>query len=219
MSTVNIVSAVLGFLGLVFIGLAVSRTRRRRFAAAGAHGIAGCCLLLAGGALVAVAFNLHTYQRLTHEQSVAEIAFRQFEPNAYGATLSTAGGGEIKRFVIRGDEWQIDARVLKWHGFANLLGLDAHYRLERLSGRYARLSSERNGARTVYDLAPPAVGLDLWGVAKRYERWVPFTDAVYGSAAYLPMANGARYEVSISQSGLIARPANAAAEKAVSAWR
>lgn len=219
MNTVNIISAVLAFLGVVFVLLAVSRTRRRRFAAAGAHGLAGCCMLLLGGGLLAVAFNLHTYQRLTHEQAVAEIVFRQFEPNAYGATLSPAGGGEVKRFVIRGDEWQIDARVLKWHGIANLLGLDAHYRLERLSGRYAALSSERNGARTVYDLAPSAAGLDLWGVANQYERWLPFMDAVYGSAAYLPMANGARYEISVTQSGLIARPANAVAEKAVAAWR
>ncbi len=217
MDALTITSAVLGFVGLLFIALAVSRSRRRKIAAAGLHGAAGCCALLLGGALVAIAFNLHSYQRLTREQSVAEITFRQFEPNAYGATLSPAGG-EPRRFVIRGDEWQIDARVLKWHGFANLMGLDSHYRLERLSGRYANLTSEVNGSRTVYGLVP-AEGLDLWGIAKRYERWVPFVDAVYGSAAYLPMANGARYEISVTQSGLVARPVNESAEKAIAAWR
>ncbi len=218
MEPLTIASAVLGFIGLIFLILAAARARRRRIAAAGAHGAAACCALLLGGALVAIAFNLHSYQRLTHEQAVAEIVFRQFEPNAYGATLTPTGTGEARRFVIRGDEWQIDARVLKWTGLANLLGLDSHYRLERLSGRYASLSTERSGSRTVYGLAPKE-GLDLWGIAKRYERWMPFVDAVYGSAAYLPMANGAHYEISITQSGLIARPTNAAAEKAVAAWR
>ncbi len=218
MDALTITAAILGFLGLIFLALAISRLRRRKIIATGVHGVAGCCSLLLGGALVAVAFNLHSYQRLTHEQSVAEIMFRQFEPNAYGATLSPAGGGDARRFVIRGDEWQIDARVLKWHGAANLLGLDSHYRLERLSGRYANLESEVNGARTVYGLVPEE-GLDLWGIVKRYERWMPYVDAIYGSAAYLPMANGARYEISVTQSGLVARPANEAAEKAVAAWR
>ncbi len=218
MDALTITAAILGFLGLIFLALAISRLRRRKIVATGVHGVTGCCFLLLGGALVAVAFNLHSYQRLTHEQSVAEIMFRQFEPNAYGATLSPAGGGEARRFVIRGDEWQIDARVLKWHGAANLLGLDSHFRLERLSGRYANLASEVNGARTVYGLVPEA-GLDLWGIVKRYQRWMPYVDAIYGSAAYLPMANGARYEISVTQSGLIARPANEAAVKAVAAWR
>lgn len=218
MNALTITSSVLGILGVILVALAISRLRRRRLAAASAHGAAGCCVLLLGGTLVAVAFNLHTYQRLTHEQPVAEIIFRQFEPNAYGATLNLSDGGDARRFVIRGDEWQIDARVLKWHGVANLIGFDTHYRLERLSGRYASLSDERGGSRTVYALAPHE-GLDLWEIAKRYQRWMPFVDAVYGSAAYLPMANGARYDVNVSQSGLIARPANAAAEKAVAAWR
>lgn len=218
MDALTLTSAVLGFVGLIFVALAVSRMRRRRIVAAGVHGAVGCSAFVLGGALVAIAFNLHSYQRLTHERAIAEIVFRQFEPNAYGATLSPAGGSETLRFVIRGDEWQIDARVLKWHGVANLLGLDSHYRLERLSGRYASVSTERNGSRTVYGLVPEE-DLDLWRIARRYERWLPFVDAVYGSAAYLPMANGARYEISVTQSGLIARPANGAAENAVAAWR
>jgi hypothetical protein len=218
MDALTITSAVLGFLGLIFFALAVSRLRRRKIAAAGLHGTAGGCAWLLGVALVAIAFNLHSYRRLTYEQMVAEIVFRQFEPNAYGATLSPAGGEETRRFVIRGDEWQIDARVLKWRGVANLLGLDSHYRLERLSGRYASLSNESNGARTVYGLVPKH-GLDLWGIANRYQRWVPMVDAIYGSAAFLPMANGARYEIRVTQSGLIARPINVAAERAVAAWR
>lgn len=209
---------VLGLLGLLFIALAIARLRRGRLTAASVHGTAGCCALLLGGALVAVAFNLYTYQRLTFERTVADITFREFEPKGYGVTLNTEGGEAPRRFVIRGDEWQIDARVLKWHGVANLVGLDSHFRLERLSGRFADLDVEREGPRTVYALTP-GVGLDVWEIAKRYERWVPLVDAVYGSAAYLPMANGARFEISITQTGLIARPSNPAAERALAEWR
>jgi len=43
-------------------------------------------------------------------------------------------------------------------------------------------------------------------------------DAMYGSAVFLPMTNQAKYVISISRNGLIARPANAEAKKAVSRW-
>ena len=44
-------------------------------------------------------------------------------------------------------------------------------------------------------------------------------DTLYGSGAYMPMADGARYEVRITQNGLIARPTNeVAAEASSSGW-
>ena len=113
--------------------------------------------------------------------------------------------------MLAGDEWQLDARVLKWKGWANLLGLDAQYRLERVSGRYRQIEQERKDERTVYALSENP-GIDLWTMSIDHRRWLPFVDAVYGSAVYLPMADGARYEVSITQSGLVARPVNDVAE-------
>ena len=109
----------------------------------------------------------------------------------------------MQMFMLAGDEWQLDARVLKWKGWANLLGLDAQYRLERVSGRYRDIEQERKDERTVYALSENP-GVDLWTLSIEYPRWLPFVDAVYGSATYLPMADGARYEVSITQSGWLA---------------
>jgi hypothetical protein len=56
----------------------------------------------------------------------------------------------------------------------------------------------------VHALAPER-GLDLWGLAEAHERWLPFVDAVYGSATYMPMRDGDAYVVSLTQSGLVAR--------------
>jgi hypothetical protein len=144
--------------------------------------------------------------------------FRRFEANAHGASLSNADGGGPRRFVVRGGEWQIDARVLKWHGFAKLLGLNPHYRPERPSGRYASVHTEGKVFKTVYGLVLEE-GLDIRGVVKRYERWLPFVDAVYGSAVNLPMANRARDEISVTRSVLFAWPVNGTAEKAIAGWR
>ena len=139
------------------------------------------------------------------------VAERQFD-----AVLSYPDG-ERANFQLRGDEWQVDARVLKWHAFANLVGFDTAYRLERISGRYSHAEDERTEPRTVYDLHAPG-RVDPWELAHRYRSWMPWLDALYGSATFLPMADGALYEIKVSQSGLVARPLNQAARDAVSSW-
>jgi hypothetical protein len=111
----------------------------------------------------------------------------------------------------------VDARILKWQGAVNLLGFDAALRLDRISGRYTDIEDERNQPRTVYQLHPPET-IDLWELAHRYHRWLPWVDALYGSATFLPMADKGSYEISASQTGLIARPLNEAARSAVSGW-
>ena len=155
-------------------------------------------LLLAIAASFVVSLNLHTYARLTHEEPVAEIVFEKRGSQHYRATLTQVPSGEMQMFMLAGDEWQLDARVLKWKGWANLLGLDAQYRLERVSGRYRDLEQERSDERTVYGLSENP-GVDLWKLSADYPTWLPFVDAIYGSATYLPMADGARYEVKITQ--------------------
>lgn len=167
-------------------------------------------------ALVAAGMNLRTYQRLTHEQASATLTFRQVAERHYALELETADGG-FRALDVRGDEWQLDARVLKWSGIGVVLGLDTRWRLERVSGRYRDVTQELEAPRTVHDLAPPPAGLDLWAFAQRYP-WLPFVDATYGSATYLPLADGARYTVTVSSTGLVARPANDAARRAIAGW-
>jgi hypothetical protein len=170
-------------------------------------------LLALAGLAIAVVLNLRTYARLTHEAPVAELSFEARSPQRWQATLTTVPDLSKRKFELAGDEWQLDARVLKWRGWATVLGLDARYRLERVSGRYLDIAQERTAARSVYALGAPEA-FDLWSLANQYPDWIPLVDAVYGSATYLPMADGATYEVSLTQSGLIARPQNAAARAA-----
>jgi hypothetical protein len=89
--------------------------------------------------------------------------------------------------------------------------------LDRIGGRYTRLEDERSQPRSVYSLNQPQ-RIDLWDLVHRYHSWVPWMDALYGSATFLPMADGALYEIKVSQSGLVARPLNQAARDAVAGW-
>ena len=214
----NAITILIALFGLLLLALACQRLYRARFIAATGSALMGLLLLSLAGLLFVISLNLHTYARLTHEKPVAQIVFEARGPQQYRATLAEVPSGEMQLFMLSGDEWQLDARVLKWQGWANLLGLDAQYRLERIGGRYRDIEQERNDQRTVYALSENP-GLDLWLLSTQYPRWLPFVDAVYGSATYMPMADGARYEISITQSGLITRPINPAAEAAAGSWK
>jgi len=207
---------VCALLGLLFLFAALRRLRRRRLMGGMAHGAAALVLLLAAACAALVGASLRSYQRLSYEQPAGELQFARVGEREFNATLAYPNG-ERANFALRGDEWQVDARVLKWHAFANLVGFDTAYRLERISGRYTRIEDERTLSRTVYDLNPPG-RVDPWELVHRYRSWLPWVDALYGSATFLPMVDGGLYEIKVSQSGLIARPLNQAAREAVGSW-
>jgi hypothetical protein len=207
---------VFALAGLLFLIAAVRRFARRRPLGGTLHGAGGLVFLLLAVGTALIAANLRTYQRLSYEQPAAELQLTRTGERQYNAVL-TYPSGERVNFALRGDEWQIDAHVLKWHAFANLIGFDTAYRLERISGRYTRIEDEIGQPRTVYELNAPE-RIDPWSLVHRYRAWIPWVDAVYGNATYLPMADGALYEIKVSQSGLVSRPLNQAAREAVSGW-
>ena len=211
-------SGILGIAGCLFLVLGIIRLRRGRLLRAATPLTFALALFAGAGLFFAIGANLYTYARLVDERPVATLYFELNAPNLYTATLTYADGRAPESFELAGNEWQIDARVIKWAGWANLLGMDAHYRLDRLSGRYLWVADELNQPRTVYDLAYDNPGLDLWELGQRYSDWLPWRDAMYGSAAYLPMAHAAEYQVRITQTGLIARPSNAAARELLERW-
>lgn len=209
------VAVLLGLAGLLGLSRGWGHLRQRRLVRAGANGTFSSLLLLVSVLLGLGALNLSAYQRLLYERPVARITFRQLSGPEYVARLQLPTGS-AREYVLRGQEWMLQARVLKWKGWLGLLGFQPQYQLRRLSGRYADIAQARSAAHTVYALAP-ARGFDAWARAG----WLrtPLVDAVYGSAVYLPMAPQAVYSVTMGQTGLVARPENEAARQAVASWR
>jgi hypothetical protein len=214
--TLTVLIIVFGLAGILCLIAAVRRFRRRRVIGGLLSGVTSLALFLLAACALLIVVNLRTYQRLSAEQPAGELQFSRIGAHQFNGLL-TYPTGERAAFSLRGDEWQVDARILKWQAFANLIGFDTAYRLERISGRYSLIEDERNLPRTVYPLNPPN-RIDLWDVVHRYHSWLPWFDALYGGATYLPMADGALYEIKVSPSGLIARPLNQAARDAVGSW-
>lgn len=207
-------------LGLVLLIGAVLHLRRGRVIRAGMGSLIATVFLGGGVILLLLGSNLYTYHRLTYEQAIARIHFWQSGPQQFLAEVDEVGepGSDGRSYLLTGDEWQVDARILKWESLANLAGLNARYRLERISGRYSDIQQEREDARTVFRLSKDP-GLDVWKWIVKLNARTDWIDTVYGNSAYMPMADEAEYEVVLTQSGILARPLNEQAQLAVSQWR
>ena len=207
---------IIAALGVFVFFAGLRRLWGRRVITGCLEGFSGLLLLTISALIMAISINFSTYDRLTHEAPVAEVKFRAVAQQQFWIYI-TLPHTRAMIFDLRGDEWQLDARILKWHGITFLLGFDTVYRLDRLSGRYRDVAQERTAPRTVYSLGEDH-GLDIWAIVQKYERWLPWIDAVYGSGTYAPMVDGAQYRVTISATGLITRPRNDIAREAVRKW-
>src|ERR1700730_11535329 len=161
--------------GILFLFAAVRRLRRRKVLGGVLNGATALVLILLSVCAALIGANLRTYQRLSFEQPAGELQFARTGEREFNAVL-THPGGERANFALRGDEWQVDARVLKWRAFANVVGFDSSYRLERISGRYTRIEDERTQTRTVYALNLPRITCPC-DRARRYRSWLPWVDA------------------------------------------
>lgn len=212
------IGAIGVLLAFPFLLASIRRLRRLQLVRGTLFFLSGGIVLLGAALAVLVTANLYTYARLTHEQEAARVQVRQLGNRLYVVSVQPAKG-PVRHYELTGDEWQIDARVLKWRAMGTLLGFDTVYRLERLSGRYGTVAAERSSPRTVHELSEDTTPLDIWSFVRQNHRYLPFADALYGSAVYVPMSEGADYTVSVSASGLVVRPGNEAARKAVGGWK
>jgi hypothetical protein len=167
------------------------------------------------GALLA--WDLSSYEQLNKEQTVAHLSFTQESDQLFLVTVTEPDGRE-RKFRLKGDLWQLDARIVKWAPSLARIGMRPGLRLDRLSGRYFALEQEEGMEKTLFSLGPEVSALDAWRLVQRYGQYLPWVEAVYGSATYLPMSDGALFSVTLSGTGLLARPLNERAQQAAASW-
>jgi hypothetical protein len=156
--------------------------------------------------LLLLASNFYTFHRLTAEEPIAELRFTRVGEQEYEAVLRYGDFCTPETYRLYGDQWRLDAEFLKWRAWANLLGFDAMYRIERLGSRYLDIQGENTSRQVSYALRP-AVPVDLTAVIAAYHGIFTPVDTLYGSSVYDGMDEAAVYRVFRGQSGLFVRKA------------
>jgi len=194
---------VLGILALAMLGLCARALRGRRRLVGAFDALWAALFLCSAALLLVLSVSLHGYRAFGREELVAVVEVRPLGAERFLARL-VEPEGRLREFELSGDQLYVDARILKWKTWANLLGLHTAYELDRIGGRYADIQAERERPRSVHALAEPAV-LDVFAL-RRAQRWLaPLLDAEYGSATFIASHEPARYEVRVSTTGLLVR--------------
>jgi hypothetical protein len=208
----TIAVAVLVLIAAWALGAAIANLTRRRFGKAVPNVVLGVLAVSVAVSIVSVGMALRSYTVFTREELVAVVETRVLGPQTFEVRLTRVAGGRAGRtelYVMSGDQWAVDAVVLKWAPWMNLLGFHTAYRLDRLSGRYLLVSDELVRPRSVFALGEEgAPFLDLLETARAISPVLPVVDAVYGSSTFLPAGDGQRTDILVTTSGLIARPRN-----------
>jgi len=182
--------------------------------------LGGAGVLAAGLAASLLGLNIQTYSRLTYERPVATVKVSAVDPaqKIYKVDVVRTDGAQITQTCqLQGDEWILGARVQKWQPWANILGLDATYDLDQMANKYVSAAEANGKMITACDLKAPMPDVNKYaptGAVAWLLSLVQVEDRKFGSANYMPLADGAEYHVVMTQSGLNSEPSNTAAEAA-----
>lgn len=201
--TIVIVALCCIAIGLACGAGARSALRRRRFASALVRTLTGLVFLLLGALFGTITVGLRGYQALTFEEVAATVKTEPIGPQRFRATI-TLPDQRLAMYELSGDAFYIDAHILKWHAWANILGLHTAYELDRVAGRYNAIGDEQTKPHTAYSLAK-GKPVDMFFLARRTLLGA-LVDAQYGSAAFVAGNKPAEYEVRVSTTGLLMRP-------------
>lgn len=212
------ITAPFAIVSLILLVIALFMLLRKDWLLGWLKGSVGFLFLALAILMGLTALNVNAYRPVDKEVTVATISFDKLDEQVYKANVVMSSSGSELPFEISGDLWQVDARVIKWKGLLATLGGRPGYKLDRIQGRYFTLEDERTKPRTIYALSNPDVGFDLWSAIDRLSNHIAWFDAEYGSATFLPMADGALFTIQLTSSGLIARPENDRAIIAIKEW-
>ena len=202
-SPLSLAAITLATLGAILLLAGIAALVRGRALRFGLRTVTGLLLLSVGGLAGSIAVGIQGYRALTREDVAARLFVRPEGPQRFAATVRFPDGRE-RTFDVAGDEIYVDAHILKWKPFANMLGLRTAYELDRVAGRYRAIEQERSAVRTVHSLGRERP-VDLFGLRQRYKFLAPLLDAEYGSATFVPVTRPAELELRVSTSGLLIR--------------
>ena len=210
---IQILASVLIALGVCLLWLSVKSLFASGWFLKWLRGMFGfLALVLAVGGTV-FAFDLFSYSKSKEGEVLATLKFSENASQDFDVEFITAKDG-AQLYNLKGDLWQLDVRLIRT---LELLGDELpSYKIERLSGRYLSLEEEKGLERSVYGFVDSPV-VDTWPWLVRQD-WMRVIQASQGSAAYMPMTDGAIFQVSLTHQGLKAMPLNNQAKDASESW-
>ncbi|UCJ15357.1 hypothetical protein K5Q02_16025 [Pseudomonas sp. MM211] len=203
-------------LALLVVFVAVRILFGGRWFLAWLRGTCGLVFLAVAVLVGLVAYDLSRYDPWPADKPLLTLSFHR-AGNVYQVDITE--GGAQRSVNLEGDLWQLDARLLQWKGLAALIGLEPGYRLEKLNSRFLAIEQQSQARYTQVELTQSLYDVDLWRWLRVGQHDLFMFDAQARRVTYLPMADGAVFNISLTPTGLLAQPMNQAAHQALQDWQ
>lgn len=144
------------------------------------------------------------YKALTHEIAAADLSISPNGEQTFHTRMEFPDGSH-QIFQIDGDQLMVDAYILKWKPWTNVLGLKTAYRLDRIRGRYNDINEEKSKPASIYAINSKSnKGIAQWREDYKFLSFL--LDVEHGSASFVSAEVPKELQLSVTTSGLVLRP-------------
>nr|MBF0681847.1 hypothetical protein [Pseudomonas sp.] len=209
-------AVVIGLVGLIILWAALRMLFGGNWLLGWLRGTIGLLVLASAGIVGLAAWDLYSYRPLPIAGPIATLSFEAEGDQRYQVRIEQ--GSMLRYATLEGDLWQLDARVLRWKGVATLIGLEPGYRLQQLTARFLAVEQQDQARYAQAALAQSPFKMDFWSGVQSCDCTSLVLEAQPQRVTFMPIADGAAYRIEMTPTGLLASPANAAAEEALKSW-
>ncbi|MBQ0742675.1 MAG: hypothetical protein KBT85_05190 [Pseudomonas sp.] len=205
-------AALLGVVSVLILGAVIAKGWRVEWLWSWLKGNLLLLSLLVGLILALAAWDLHQFKPVQMGSNVGTLTFIEVAPQQFNVQLSSHDDLRLK---LEGDLWEMDVQVLRWRGLGYAIGLQDGYRLHRLAGRYLALEQQRDALPPQQDILHGTPSWrDLWYWLDRLGTQ-SLLEADAFTLRFIPMVDGATFNLEIGATGLTPVPMNEAATEAL----
>lgn len=213
----KIIAVLVFIVAIVALLLTARLLLNKKWIAGFLRGCAGIFFLGFSIVLALSAKDISSYRAVENNQTIATLSFRKKDANIYLLDLQEAGG-ELYTTDIEGQQWQLYARMFKWSPLAGAMGFRPGYRLESVSGRFIELQLDNKSGKRDAQILNSSNQVDVWQFLNKHSVGFLSVDAYMSSPGFIPVADGAIFDVVLSGQNLTVNPLNDAAKSALKSW-
>jgi hypothetical protein len=203
-------------LALLFLAMAAKLLLNRHWILGFIRGFAGFSAMAAVILLVLVAIGFSDFTSLSPNQTVMTLSFKRTSPEHFAGEIQTVDGHRAE-FSVQGEQWQLDVRMLYWSPVFKAMGFPTGYQLEMIKGRYLAFDRQQHSNDKGTLLRDPPGVFDFWNIIVE-GGVVPGMTGTVMTPGFIPIGDGAIYEIALSGTNLVVTPVNEAAKAAQSIW-
>jgi hypothetical protein len=211
-----LIPAFVGLIGVLMLIGGIGSVFKAKFGSGIFRVLFGGLTLAAAAIVGLVALNLQTYAQLTKERLAGQIKLTQgADPFTYVAAIDLADNGKLRNapssFDVKGEHIRIEGPILKWKGWANVLGMDSLFRVDHVEGVYVDTNCQNRFYAGRQDMTEKGGASDQFKTIRNLgESWklVNAVDVLYIDGPRVPMADGATYNIKATQAGFEPEPAD-----------